>query len=41
MDFYKLYRQRPEQYGIVMLNIARDLARRLRRADEQFSHVAH
>lgn len=41
MDFYKLYRQRPEQYGIVMLNIARDLARRLRALDEQFSHVAH
>jgi CRP/FNR family transcriptional regulator, cyclic AMP receptor protein len=41
MDFYKLYRQRPEQYGIVMLNIARDLARRLRRADEHFCHVAH
>jgi CRP/FNR family cyclic AMP-dependent transcriptional regulator len=40
MDFYKLYRQRPDQYGIVMLNIARDLARRLRRADEFFSHVA-
>jgi CRP-like cAMP-binding protein len=41
MDFYKLYRQRPDQYGIVMLNIARDLARRLRRADEHFCHVAH
>ena len=41
MDFYKLYKQRPDQYGIVMLNIARDLARRLRRLDGQFCHVAH
>lgn len=41
MDFYKLYRQRPEQYGIVVLNIARDLARRLRRLDEHFCHVSH
>lgn len=41
MDFYKLYRQRPEQYGIVMLNIARDLARRLRSLDEHFSHASH
>ena len=41
MDFYKLYRQRPDQYGIVMLNIARDLARRLRRLDEHFCHVSH
>jgi len=40
-DFYKLYRQRPEQYGIVMLNVARDLARRLRRLDEHFCHVSH
>jgi CRP/FNR family cyclic AMP-dependent transcriptional regulator len=41
MDFYKLYRQRPDQYGIVMLNIARDLARRLRSLDEHFCHVSH
>jgi CRP/FNR family cyclic AMP-dependent transcriptional regulator len=40
MDFYKLYRQRPEQYGIVVLNIARDLARRLRQLDEHFCHVS-
>src|SRR5262245_34245474 len=31
VNFYKLYRTRPDQYGIVILNIARDLARRLRR----------
>jgi CRP/FNR family transcriptional regulator, cyclic AMP receptor protein len=41
LDFYKLYRQRPEQYGIVMLNISRDLARRLRRLDKNFCDVAH
>ncbi len=41
MDFYKLYRQRPEQYGIVVLNIARDLARRLRQLDEHFCNVTH
>ncbi|RXK55366.1 cyclic nucleotide-binding domain-containing protein [Oleiharenicola lentus] len=41
VDFYKLYRQRPEQYGIVMLNIARDLARRLRHIDDDFCHVKH
>ncbi|MFZ5496774.1 MAG: Crp/Fnr family transcriptional regulator [Verrucomicrobiota bacterium] len=41
VDFYKLYRHRPDQYGIVMLNIARDLARRLRSLDENFCHVAH
>jgi CRP/FNR family cyclic AMP-dependent transcriptional regulator len=41
MDFYKLYRQRPDQYGIVMLNIARDLARRLRRLGETFSRAPH
>ncbi len=40
-DFYKLYKRRPDQYSIVLLNIARDLARRLRRLDEHFSHVSH
>lgn len=41
VDFYRLYRARPDQYGIVMLNIARDLARRLRQLDEHFASVAH
>ena len=41
MDFYKLYRTQPDQYGIVLLNIARDLARRLRQLDDKFAHVAH
>lgn len=40
VDFYRLYRHRPDQYGIVLLNLARDLARRLRKADEWFSHLS-
>ena len=40
-DFYKLYRAQPEQYGIVVLNLARDLARRLRALDERFVAVSH
>ncbi len=40
-DFHRLYRHRPDQYGIVMLNLARDLSRRLRALDEKFSHVSH
>lgn len=40
-DFHRLYRHRPDQYGIVMLNLARDLARRLRLLDEKFAHVSH
>lgn len=39
-DFFRLYRHRPEQYGIVMLNLARDLARRLRALDERFCHLS-
>ena len=40
-DFHRLYRHRPDQYGIVMLNLARDLARRLRALDERFWHLSH
>ena len=40
-DLHRLYRHRPEQYGIVMLNLARDLARRLRSLDDRFWHVSH
>ena len=40
-DFHRLYRHRPDQYGIVMLNLARDLSRRLRALDEKFSHLSH
>lgn len=40
-DFHRLYLHQPSQYGIVMLNLARDLSRRLRRIDERFSHLSH
>lgn len=35
VDFHRLYRHRPEQYGIVTLNLARELARRLRALDQR------
>ncbi len=35
--FYHLYQARPDQYSILLLNIARDLSRRLRRLDEAYS----
>lgn len=41
VNFYKLYRARPDQYGIVVLNIARDLARRLRRLDDKYVTAVH
>lgn len=41
VNFYKLYQQQPGQYGIVVLNIARDLARRLRRLDDKFVAISH
>jgi CRP-like cAMP-binding protein len=35
--FYHLYQKRPKQHSILLLNIARDLSRRLRRLDEVFA----
>jgi CRP-like cAMP-binding protein len=35
--FYQLYQARPDQYSILVLNIARDLSRRLRKLDEAFA----
>ena len=35
--FYHLYEKRPDQHSILILNIARDLSRRLRRIDEAFA----
>ncbi|HKS36064.1 MAG TPA: cyclic nucleotide-binding domain-containing protein [Verrucomicrobiae bacterium] len=35
--FYDLFEKRPDQYGILILNIARDVSRRLRRLDEIFA----
>jgi CRP/FNR family cyclic AMP-dependent transcriptional regulator len=34
---YHLYQKMPEQYSIVLLNLARDLARRLFRIDDAFA----
>lgn len=41
IDLYHLFRQHPDQYAIVILNIARDLSRRLRAIDEKFAAVSH
>jgi len=35
--FHRLYKEMPAQYGILILNISRDLSRRLRRLDEVFA----
>jgi CRP-like cAMP-binding protein len=40
-DFHRLYQHRPEQYGIVILNLARDLSRRLRALDQRFADGLH
>ena len=37
MDFLRLYQAKPDQYGILLLNVARDLSRRLRKLDEAFA----
>ncbi len=37
LAFYDLFRAKPEQYSILILNIARDVSRRLRRLDEIFA----
>jgi CRP/FNR family transcriptional regulator, cyclic AMP receptor protein len=37
IDFYRFYESMPDQYSILVLNIARDLSRRLRRLDEAFA----
>jgi CRP/FNR family transcriptional regulator, cyclic AMP receptor protein len=41
IDLYRLYRRQPDQYSIVILNIARDLSRRLRAIDERFTAISH
>lgn len=35
--FYHLFKARPDQYALLILNIARDLSRRLRKIDEAFA----
>ena len=41
MALFHLFQHRPEQYSIVILNIARDLSRRLRKLHENWAAVAH
>jgi CRP-like cAMP-binding protein len=41
IDLYRLFKKYPDQYAIVILNIARDLARRLRSIDEKFAAISH
>jgi CRP-like cAMP-binding protein len=36
-SLYHLFQKMPEQYSIVLLNLARDMARRLRALDEAFA----
>jgi CRP-like cAMP-binding protein len=36
-SFHHLYKEMPAQYGILILNISRDLSRRLRHLDEVFA----
>jgi CRP/FNR family cyclic AMP-dependent transcriptional regulator len=35
--FYQLYKAMPDQYGILVLNIARDVSRRLRKLEQQLA----
>ena len=37
LTFYHLFKQMPDQYSILVLNIARDLSRRLRHLDTAFT----
>lgn len=37
VSLYHLYELMPKQYGLLVLNIARDLSRRLRQLDEAFA----
>jgi CRP-like cAMP-binding protein len=40
-DIHRLFKRWPDQCAILLLNIARDLCRRLRMMDEKFAAVAH
>jgi CRP/FNR family cyclic AMP-dependent transcriptional regulator len=40
-DLHRLFEQQPDQYAIVILNIARDISRRLRALDELFTAISH
>lgn len=40
-DVHRLYKINPEQFSILILNIARDISRRLRQVDEQYAVKAN
>jgi len=40
-DLLRLFQKAPDQYSILILNIARDLSRRLRTMDESFAARSH
>ena len=40
-DIYRLYKQSPQQFSILILNIARDLSRRLRQLDKLYAAKAY
>jgi CRP/FNR family cyclic AMP-dependent transcriptional regulator len=40
LDLYHLFQKQPDQYALVILNIARDLSRRLRSLDERYSAIS-
>ena len=40
-DLHRLFGRHPDQYAIMILNIARDISRRLRALDELFAAVSH
>ena len=41
MELYHLFRYHPDQYSIVILNIARDMSRRIRKLDEFWARLPH
>ena len=38
-DLYRLYKQDVEQFAVIQMNVARELSRRLRQADELLFHA--
>jgi CRP-like cAMP-binding protein len=40
-DLHHLYQKWPKEYAVLILNLARDLSRRLRKLDEHFAARAH
>ena len=40
LQLHRLYEHRPDQYSIIILNIARDISRRLRALDENWSEAS-